>query len=114
MPTFAGSTTLSSHVSRNTTNSLYLRRVYLVAAVYIKGVSGLHLSQCLEGRPVIPSVRFSPAESSASIVENVVGLVSLFKLIETVESFFGKEKNPWLLGKMFESRFPHASGREEG
>ena len=25
-----------------------------------------------------------------------------------------KEKNPWLLGKMFESRFPHASGREEG
>ena len=24
------------------------------------------------------------------------------------------KKNPWLLGKMFESRFPHASGREEG
>jgi hypothetical protein len=25
-----------------------------------------------------------------------------------------KEKNPWLLEKMFESRFPEASGREEG
>jgi hypothetical protein len=25
-----------------------------------------------------------------------------------------KEKNPCLLGKMFENRFPHASGREEG
>ena len=25
-----------------------------------------------------------------------------------------KEKNPWLWEKMFESRFPHASGREEG
>jgi hypothetical protein len=25
-----------------------------------------------------------------------------------------KEKFPCLLGKMFESRFPHASGREEG
>ena len=25
-----------------------------------------------------------------------------------------KEKNPWLLWKMFESRFPHASGKEEG
>ena len=25
-----------------------------------------------------------------------------------------KEKIPWLLEKMFESRFPHASGREEG
>jgi hypothetical protein len=24
----------------------------------------------------------------------------------------GKEKNPWLLGKMFENRFPDASGRE--
>jgi hypothetical protein len=26
----------------------------------------------------------------------------------------GKEKNPWILGKMFESGFPDASGREEG
>jgi hypothetical protein len=25
-----------------------------------------------------------------------------------------KEKNSWLLGKMFESGFPDASGREEG
>jgi hypothetical protein len=25
-----------------------------------------------------------------------------------------KEKNPWLLGKMLESGFPDASGREEG
>ncbi len=25
-----------------------------------------------------------------------------------------KKKIPWLLGKMFESRFLHASGREEG
>jgi hypothetical protein len=25
-----------------------------------------------------------------------------------------KEKNSWLLGKMFENTFPHASGREEG
>jgi len=25
-----------------------------------------------------------------------------------------EEKNPWLLGKMFESGFPDASGREEG
>jgi hypothetical protein len=25
-----------------------------------------------------------------------------------------EEKNPWLLEKMFESRFPEASGREEG
>jgi len=25
-----------------------------------------------------------------------------------------KKKNPWLLEKMFESRFPDASGREEG
>jgi hypothetical protein len=25
-----------------------------------------------------------------------------------------REKNSWLLGKMFESGFPDASGREEG
>jgi hypothetical protein len=25
-----------------------------------------------------------------------------------------KKKISWLLGKMFETRFPHASGREEG
>ena len=30
------------------------------------------------------------------------------------DSYVWIEKNPCLLGKMFESRFPHASGREEG
>jgi hypothetical protein len=25
-----------------------------------------------------------------------------------------RKKIPWVLGKMFESSFPHASGREEG
>ena len=28
--------------------------------------------------------------------------------------FLKKKKNSWLLGKMFESGFPDASGREEG
>ena len=35
-----------------------------------------------------------------------------------IDNFIGmygrKEKNRWLLGKMFESGFPDASGREEG
>jgi hypothetical protein len=34
--------------------------------------------------------------------------------LETVELLQKKEKNPWLLGKMFERGFPDASGREEG
>jgi hypothetical protein len=30
------------------------------------------------------------------------------------ETSVTKKKNPWLLGEMFENRFPDARGREEG
>jgi hypothetical protein len=32
----------------------------------------------------------------------------------SVEQLIYLKKNPWLLGKMLESGFPDASGREEG
>jgi hypothetical protein len=38
------------------------------------------------------------------------------RLVEEITVQYDKEKkiNPWFLGKMFESIFPHTSGREEG
>jgi hypothetical protein len=33
---------------------------------------------------------------------------------ESLGKCLWKKKNPWLLGEMFENRFPDARGREEG
>ena len=46
--------------------------------------------------------------SCLDIVEEV------FQYILSLTLVLQKEKNSWLLGKMFESGFPDASGREEG
>jgi hypothetical protein len=41
-------------------------------------------------------------------------LCSRLRLDVATTHYVAKEKNPWVLGKMFENRFPDASGREEG
>ncbi len=59
---------------------------------------------------------FEVLEGSSTVIVVLVDFLPLTLLFwrQRRQNDGGKEKNPWLLGKMFENRFPDASGREEG
>ena len=75
---------------------------------------------CLEAHPDHENLLYlTDSESTLQAINKWIGGGAKLSLAKTADAdilkvIVEKKKNPWLLGKMFESRFPHASGREEG